>query len=221
MMIRSPERDESGVSLIEVMLASMLFALVVVSVDTSINVVQTHQVQISDQTQALDNLQVAQQAISRDVHAAVAWTTPTLPTTAPSSPITAQTLAFTAQLGSGTPTINIALSTATHILTVRCTGVGCTPASTSTSVITQAQVSNIDPATLFTMTTSEVSNTVNSTTTNDFYFTDVATSLILVTPKVGAPHAFKITLADPDIVANNVEYVCENDLGNTGSTGTC
>jgi hypothetical protein len=221
MMGRLEENDESGVSLIEVMLASMLFALVVVSVDTSINVVQSHQVQISDQTQALDNLQVAQQAISRDVHAAVTWTTPALPTSAPSTPITTQTLAFTAQLGIGTPTINISLATATHILTVKCTGVGCTSKSVSGSVIVQAQVSNIDTTSLFTMTTNEVSDTVNSVTTNDFYFTDVASSLILVTPRIGAPHAFKTTLADPDIVANNVEYDCQNDLGNTGATGTC
>jgi len=219
-MRHEPRHDESGVSLVELMVAFLLFAIVVVSVDASITVVQTHQVQVSDQTQALDTLQTAQQAITRDIHAAVTWTTPAVPTSPPGS-VTAQTLAFTAQLGTGTPSISIALNTSTHILTVTCTGVGCSKVSGASTTVTQAQVSNIDSSSLFTFTTKEVSTTVSSVTTNSFFYTQVASTLVLDTPKVGAQHVTKTTLSNPTIVVNNVEYSCQDALSNAGASGSC
>ena len=122
-------RDQGGWTVIEVMLASVLLAVVVISVGASITVLQTHQVEVNDRTQALDYLQIAQQAISKDLHAASAtvWTTPTIPTSMPGSAVTATSLTFQASLGGGTPTITIALNTSTHYLTVSCSGVGCRP----------------------------------------------------------------------------------------------
>jgi Tfp pilus assembly protein PilV len=214
-------RDESGMSLVEVMISMVLFVVVIVTVDASITVVQSHQVQVSDRTQALDYLQDAQQAITEDLHAAVptSWTSPVVPTSAPGSPITSTSLAFSAQLGGGTPTISIALNTSTHVLTVTCTGAGCRP--TGTTAITQAKISNVDSSSLFTMTTKEVSTTANSATTNAFFFTAVTSSLILDTPKVGAQNVFKSTLSDPNIVVNNGEYACQSALSATGATGSC
>jgi Tfp pilus assembly protein PilW len=210
-------------SLIEILIASMLFSVIVVVVDASINVVQAHQVQISDRTQALDNLQTAQQAITRDIHAAntTTWTTPTVPTSAPGTPITSQTLAFNASLGGGTPAINISLNTTTHILTVTCTGLGCRPGSSSTGAMTQARIANVDSSSLFTLTTSEVSDTSNSVTTNAFFFTTISSTLVLDTPKVGATKLFQTTLADPNIVTNNVEYACQSALAESGASGSC
>jgi type II secretory pathway pseudopilin PulG len=135
-------RDESGISLVEVMVSLVLFAVVVATVDASVTVVQSHQVQVSDRTQALDYLQNAQQAITEDLHAATSngWTSPTLPTS--TSPISQTSLAFSAQLGGGTPTISIALNTATHVLTVTCTGTGCRP--TGSGTVTQTTIANVD-----------------------------------------------------------------------------
>jgi len=218
----SKRRDEAGISIVEVMISSLLMAVCFVSVDTSITILQTHQVQINDRTQALDYLQTAQQAISRDVHAATTtWTTPALPTSMPSQPITATALTFTASLGGGTPTINIALNTATHVLTVTCTGVGCRPGAVATTVVTQAQISNVDSSSLFTLTTAHVSTTNGGVTTNAFYFTSVASRVVVVTPKVGSPQAYTTTLAAPSIVANNAEYACLSALNSTGATGSC
>ena len=209
-------RDESGVTLIEVTLATLLLALVITPVDIAITVLQRHQVEVNDRTQALDNLQIAQQAITRDIHAATTtWTTPALPTSLPSQPVTATSLAFAASLGGGTPTISIALNTSTHYLTVTCTGVGCSPNATSSTVMTQAQIGNIDSSTLFTLTTKEVSNGGNT-----FYYTAVSSSLVLDTPKVGAHQVFQTTLADPNIVVNNAEYACQQALSQ-GATGSC
>jgi Tfp pilus assembly protein PilW len=212
-------------SLVEVLIASLLFSVIVVVVDASINVVQAHQVQISDRTQALDNLQMAQQAITRDIHAAIStsllpWTTPAVPTSAPSSPITAQSLTFNANLGGNTPLINISLNTSTHILTIICTGKGCTPSAGAGTAVKQT-VANIDSSSLFTLTTQEVSTTANSATTNAFFFTSVASTLVLDTPRVGAPHLTQTTLSDPNIVTNNIEYSCQNALLNNGATGSC
>jgi hypothetical protein len=135
--------------------------------------------------------------------------------------VTATSLAFTASLGGGTPAISIALNTSTHFLTVTCTGVGCRAGATSSTVMTQAQIANIDSSSLFTLTTKEVSTTANSVTTNAFYYTAVSSSLVLDTPKVGALHSYKTTLADPNIVANNAEFACQQALGQDGASGSC
>lgn len=220
-MTLRPGRDEAGISLIEVMISSILMLVCIMAVDTTMTVFQAHQVQVNEHTQSLDYLQVAQEAITRDLHAAVTWTTPAVPTSMPSQAVTATTLAFTASLGGGTPTINIGLNTSTHALTVTCTGVGCRTGATSSTVVTQAQAQNIDSSSLFTLTTNEVSTINNSVTTNSFYYTDVASNLVLDLPSTTAAHPLKTTIADPDIVVNTVEYSCETALNSTGATGSC
>ncbi|HVC70643.1 MAG TPA: hypothetical protein VNC61_10375 [Acidimicrobiales bacterium] len=209
-------------SLVEVLISSLLLTIVIVSVDASVTVIQARQVQVTDRTQALDYMQGAQQAITRDLHAATTtWTAPAVPSSPPGTPITATSLAFSAKLGGGTPAISIALNTSTHILTVTCTGVGCTPTAGAGSVITQARVQNVDSSTVFTLTTKEVSTTVHNVTTNTFYFTSAASTLVLDTPKVGAAKVTQTTLSDPTIVTNNVEYACQYALSQIGASGAC
>jgi len=216
-------RDEAGMTVIEVMLSAILLVVVLISVGTTITVLQKHQVQVNDRTQALDDLQMAQQAITRDLHAASAtgWTTPALPASMPSQPVTATSLSFQASLGGGSPTVTISLNTSTHFLTVSCSGAGCRPGVSGSTAVTQAQIANVDSSSLFTLTTKEVSTTANSVTTNTFYYTAVSSSLVLDTPKVGALNAYKTTLADPTIVVNNAEYACQTALGQAGATGSC
>jgi hypothetical protein len=172
-------------------------------------------VEVSDRTQSLDFLQDAQQALVKDIHAAQTWT----PAPSAVGTSTATSLSFTAALGGGTPTISIALNTSTHILLITCTGAGCR--SSGTGTITQAQISNVDSSSLFTLTTKEVSTTTSGTTTHAFYFTTVSSSVIQDTPKVGAQHVFQTTLANPNIVVNNAEYACQAALSSTGASGSC
>ena len=210
------------ISVIEVMISALLLSICLVTVDASVSIMVTHQTQVTQRTEALDALQTAQEAITHDVHAATdTWTTPALPTSLPSQPVTATTLAFTASLGGGTPTINIGLNTSTHVLTVTCTGVGCHTGATSTSVFTQAQISNVDSASLFTLTTKEVTTVNGSVTANSFFYTTVGSSLIVDTPSVRAANIFHTTLADPNIVTNNAEYGCQAALSGIGATGSC
>ncbi len=223
MRIRMKRHDESGVSLVELMIAMALFAVVVAAVDSSITVVEERSVQVSDATQALDRMQIVQQAITTDIHAALPTTTawsPAVPTTTPGAPITATSLAFQASLNNATATIGISLNTTTHILTVTCTGAAACPGPGSTAV-QQAQVSNIDSSSLFTLTTSKVTTTIGSVTTNTFFYTSVASTLILDSPRVGAPRVSQTKLTSTDLIPYNVLFACQTALAGEGATGSC
>jgi Tfp pilus assembly protein PilW len=231
MVLRAFRSDESGASLVELMIALVLFSVVIIAVDSSITVVQERQVAVTASTQALDNLQVAQEALTSDLHAAQTWTTPALPTTAPSQPVTASWtgsgtcgvnygLNFTASLNNATATIAVCLNTVTHVLTVTCTGAAACP-GTGSGPILQTQVANIDSSSSVTFTTKEVSTTQGGVTTNAFFFTTIATTLILDSPRVGAPRVTKTTLTSPNLEVYNTEYACQLALAGTGATGSC
>lgn len=206
-------RDESGFSLVEMMVTLVMFSLVIPVVGSSIRVIEGGQVQAVDTTQALDQLEVAEQVVTSDIRAANAWTTPALPTQTPSQAVTATSLSFTALLDGATATIAISLDTSSHVLTVTSTSNGVTR--------TQATVPNIDSSSLFTLTTKEVTTTVNAVTTNSFFYTTVASTLIIDTPAVGAPDASQITLTSPAIVVYNMEDACLSALRATGASGSC
>jgi Tfp pilus assembly protein PilW len=220
--------DQSGISLVEMMIALVLFSLVVVAVDSSLTVVQERQVQVTNGVEALDTLQAAEEVITRDISAATSWTTPAVPTSTPGSAITAQSLVFQASLTNtaGAPTTNlvtIALNTTTHQLQV-CTNLTLTTSGCGSSVAgvhLQAQVANIDTSSLFTFTTHQVTQTINSVTTNTYFFTSVASTLTLDSPSVGAPRMSQTTLQTPEIVTYNIVYACQTASAAEGASGTC
>jgi Tfp pilus assembly protein PilW len=222
-------RDESGVSLVEMLIAMLLFSLVIVSVDASLTVVQKHSVQVANGTAALDDIQAAQEAITRDIESSTAWTTPAVPTSAPGSPVTVSWtgstpgLVFTTELNEVLATITIALNTTTHVLTVTCADLNsdsaCGGAAGGTQ--TQASVANIDSSSSFTMTTDEVTSTINSVTTNSFFFTDIASTLVLDSPSVSAANVSKTTLTSPSIIPYNIVYACQTAAAAEGANGSC
>jgi len=224
---RSGHPDESGASLIEMMIGLVLLGLVMTSVYSSLSVVQERQVQVVNSVAALDNLQIAEEAINTDIHAATAWTTPAVPTSAPAQPITASWsgsgcgLNFTASINNASATIAICLNTTTHVLTVTCSGSSVACPGNNSGTTTEAQVSNIDSASLFTFTTKEVSTTISSVTTNAFFFTAIASTLTLDSPRVGGPHASQTTLTSPSLEIYNDEYACQLALLGKGTTGSC
>jgi prepilin-type N-terminal cleavage/methylation domain-containing protein len=215
--------DESGVSLVEMMIALVIFSLVVVAVDSSLTVVQERQVQVTNGIQALDSLQGAEEVITRDISAATAWTTPAVPTSTPASPVTAQSLVFQASLSNVTNLITITLITTTHQLQV-CSNLTLTTSgcgSSVTGVHMQAQVANIDSSSLFTFTTHQVTQTINSVTSNTYFYTSVASTLTLDSPSVGAPRVSQTTLQTPEIVTYNIVYACQTASDAEGASGTC
>jgi len=232
-MRRSNRGDELGVSLVEVMIATALFAVVVVAVDSSLTVVQERQAQVTNNTEALDNLQTLQEELTTDIRAATTWTTPKVPTSAPSQPVTASWpssggscgttygLDFSALLNGASATIAVCLNTTTHILTLTCSSSASACPGNSSGTVTEAQVANIDSSSSFTFTTKEVSTTANSVTTNSFFFTAVASTMILDSPRVGAPHVSQTILPSPNLEVYNSEYACQLALSGQGATGSC
>jgi prepilin-type N-terminal cleavage/methylation domain-containing protein len=215
--------DESGVSLVEMMIALVIFSLVVVAVDSSLTVVQERQVQVTNGIEALDTLQAAEEVITRDISAATSWTTPAVPTSVPGSPVTAQSLVFQASLTNVTNLITITLNTATHQLQV-CSNLTLTTSGCGSSVAgvhMQAQVANIDSSSLFTFTTHEVTQTISSVTTNTFFYTSVASTLTLDSPSVGAHRVSQTILQTPEIVSYNLVYACQTASDAEGASGTC
>ena len=229
MMKRFKRPDESGVSLVEMMIALALFSIVVVAVDSSLTVVQERQVQVTNGVEALDNIQLAQETITRDIESSTAWTTPAVPTSAPNSPITVSWtgansgMVFTSELNEALATITVALNTSTHMLTITCADISSDSACGGAAGGTQTQVAvaNIDSSSSFTFTTDQVTTTVNSITSSAFFFTDIASVLTLDTPRVGAPHVSQTTVTSPSIIPYNLVYACQTDAAAEGGNGSC
>ena len=219
----SQRGDESGVSLVEMLIAMAMFAIVVVAADSSLTVIQERQTYVTNSTEALDAVETAQEAITTDIHAANLWTTPAVPTSQPGSPVTAQTLVFQASLSNVTKLVTITLNTSTHQLQV-CTNVTLTTSGCGSGVSgvqLQATLANVDSSSLFTMSTDEVSQTISGLTTNTFFYTAVSSTLTIDSPKVGAPRVSQTTITSPTIVAYGATFSCQTAEGEEGASGTC
>lgn len=184
--------DERGLSLVEVIIAMAIFAMVIVAVDVSVSIITERTTGASETASAVDQLQVAEQTIVQAVHAANSWCTP-VPTpaygcatftTAPTS----QSLDFTAELDGGTATYVFTI--ANHTLTE--TRNGGQPVTLLT---------NVDPSSGFTAD----SHTESNGTT---YYTAVGVQLTVDSPSVTARRPVRTTAADSSVDAWNVEYAC-------------
>jgi prepilin-type N-terminal cleavage/methylation domain-containing protein len=216
--------DESGMSLIEMVIGLALFSVVIVSVDSSLTVVQERSVQVTNGIEALDNIQAAQEALTRDIESATAWTTPAVPSSAtPATVNWSSGLVFTTELNEALATVTVALNTTTHVLTVTCADLNSDSACAGHAggTQTQAQVANIDSSSTVVLSTAEVTSTINSVTTNTFYFTSVATTLVLDSPSVTAARVSKTTLTSPSVIPYNIVYACQTAASAEGASGAC
>ena len=199
------QRDEAGMTLVEMMIGLIMFSIVVATVDTSINVVSKQQSQVSAQTQAIDQLQTAEEALTHDLEAVSSWQTPP----------TATSLTFVASLptagsSSNAPTINAAISGTTLNITSTVNGV----------TTTVAKVSGIDPtysgfSPWECRTVSLAGNTVN-------YYVAVSVRLTVDGPRYGAAPGTKTSVSDSHVQAWNVLWAYQVAGAQTGATtGTC
>lgn len=198
-------RDESGFTLVELVIALFVFSLVTLSVSVSLTDVTKQTTSLSQSTQAIDQLQLAEENITSDVHAAVGWC---------SNP-SASALDFNASLGGASPTIDITLSgTTSKTLTI---AVGSSGNCTST-VTTTKTVSSLDSSSVFTPTTASWTPT-DGEAKQTFYDT-VGVLLTLDSPSPSAPRPTKTTMSDPSIVANSIEYACQSAWSNEPGSGS-
>jgi prepilin-type N-terminal cleavage/methylation domain-containing protein len=200
-------RGDDGVTLVELVIAMAIFALVVISVDSSVTVLNGRANGLSRSNQAIDQLQIAEETITRDVHAANSWCTP-LPNPANGcgaftrAPTTTD-LYFTSSINGATPTIEFKLVTAT----------GSKSLTMSTNLGAPVTLlSNLDPSSTFTVQNQPVVYQAPNGTTYDFY-TSVGVVLTMDSPIANSALVTKTTLADTTIQVWNVEYACSATKG--------
>jgi len=189
-------RGEAGVTLVEMLISLVIFSLVIVSVDGSVTMLSSRSNGLSQSSQSINQLQVAEQTLVQAVHAANSWCEPVpIPAygcvTATAAPnTTANTLTFTATMsGSTTTSYQFQITGNSLVMTKNGT--------------TSTLVSNLDPSSSKTGFTA-TSVTVGSTT----YWNDISVILTMDSPRVGAAHVTSTTVADSDVEVWNVEYAC-------------
>lgn len=182
--------DESAFTVAEIVVAMTVFLLVITAVGVTVAVVEEHQAQLVSSTQSLDTLQVAEQTVIRDVHAAM----PTSTHPGGFSTASSTELAFEAALNNATPTVDIKISNQTLTVT---TTLG---AKTTTQVLLR----NVDASSAFAVDRScTVTLPGPSSTTYD---TDIGVTLTQDSPSVTAIRPTKTTVAAPNVQAFNVQY---------------
>jgi type II secretory pathway pseudopilin PulG len=196
-------RGEEGITLVEVLIAMAIFALVVVSVDASVTVLNGRANGMSQSNQAIDQLQVAEQTIVRDVHAANSWCTPVPNPTYGCATFTqtpsATDLKFTANMDGATPTVEFQI-----------TGGSLTMKKNNGAAMTL--LSNLDPTSAFIIPTSQTTPPL-PVVGNTTYYTSIGVTLTMDSPRVGASQMTKTTVADSTVEVWNVEYACSTAQG--------
>jgi Tfp pilus assembly protein PilW len=198
-------------TLIEVLVAMAIMSLVIVSVDTSVGVLNARSNSMSQSDQAIDQLQTAEQTIVRDIHAATSWcgynptsTTPILPCTAFTQAPQAGKLVFNAVLDGSSwanPTS----------FTVQISG---NQLSVTKGTTTTVLASNLDagtdpntglPYSGFTWQ----SVTFPAASPNATYYTSIGVTLTKDSPRVGAPRITRTTTADTNVEVWNSVLACQ------------
>jgi type II secretory pathway pseudopilin PulG len=192
-------------TLIEVMIGMALFSVVVATVDAGVNVVSSQQNQMTAQTEAVDQLQSAEETLTRDLHAASSW----------QGPPTATSLSFVASLPTASsptnaPTINATISE--YSLTVT---------STVNALTTQvAKVDKLDAA--YSGFTPWDCRTVNLAGNTVDYYVAVSVKLTIDAPKYGAAPGPRTSVTDSHVQVWNVLWADQVAGQQTGATtGTC
>jgi len=150
-------------------------------------------VSMAGSNQAIDDLQVAEESVVQDLHAATSWYSASGCTGATTNP-TSTPLYFTADLYGATPCIAITLSSGT--ITVTSTSGGKTHV--------QASVSNLDSTSAITP-----GGTVGAGSPAQSFTDRFSVVLTMDSPRPGAPHETQTTVSDPTVIAFNVEFACQ------------
>ena len=213
-------RGESGFTLVEVAVAISILMLVVAAVAASVTAIAEQTTKLSSSSQSIGALQMAEESLVQDLHAANAWysssnctgtftVNSTAVNTAMPSTTTAPPYYFTANLFGNTPCINVTLSgSSSETITIT----SSITVNGSPEMRGNVVVSNLDPTgTSIAPSTSPVQQpvavTVNQTTS---YYTDrMSVVLTQDSPRVGAQHEVKTTMSDPAVIAFPIEYACQ------------
>ncbi|HTV11210.1 MAG TPA: hypothetical protein VME20_05040 [Acidimicrobiales bacterium] len=195
-------RDEQGTTLVELVIATAIMLMVIASIATAVQLLTKSASAMGQSTQAIDNLQVAEQDVVRDIHASTGWCSAYAP------PTTTE-LGFTANIEGGAAAYLISITSGNQ-LTVA-TATSCAGLATAKS---QALLSNVDSAATtpssqrsgFSQPNGPASVTVNGTQ----YWDTLAVTLTVDSPSVSATNPVRTTVSDPVVEIWNAEEQCQN-----------
>jgi prepilin-type N-terminal cleavage/methylation domain-containing protein len=181
---------EGGFSLVELMIAMVLFVIVVASVNASVGVLTARSSDLSESSQAINQLQIADQTLVTDLHASTGFYTSSCSGTLISNftvPTNYSKIYFTVDLDGSTPCVVVTLSN-------------------NTLTVTNGSANSVTVSNLDSTSSISVSCTTDGSST---YCTSADVTLKLDSPRAGAPHAKQTILADPSVGIWNQEYACE------------
>jgi len=205
MTVRTQAAEESGFTFVELAVAMVIMMVVVAAVAATVTAIAEQTTKLSSSTESIDALQIAEETLVQDIHAANMWysgsgCTGTAGYSEASQAGPVYTYYFTANLFDKTPCITVTLSQTTHTLTIVSTAGG----SQSNDVV----VSNLDTTSAITPGPSPATQVGNPQTSFNDWMSVVLTQ---DSPAVGAVHAVKTTMSDTRVIAFPIEYQCEAD----------
>ena len=189
-------------TLVETVLSMVLLMIGMGAASVGVGTLTSQSARLSQMTQAIDQLQLAQQTVVQDLHAATC-VAPTIPTCVFLLAGSTE-LKFTADLKGAIPTIDLKISSNT--LTMSKNGGSVTTLATN---LDGASKFVVNPPTAGSPTPGQWS--IASPATSFTYDTVVQVLLVKDSPKVSA-NALKTTAADPTVVLWNILYDCEAAL---------
>jgi prepilin-type N-terminal cleavage/methylation domain-containing protein len=212
MKLRLHRRPEDGMTLVELAISLVLLSIVIVSADAGVTLLTDQSTSLVSQTKVLDQLQLAQQSVVRDIHALTSWC---------ATPTSAQ-LEFVADIDGGTPSFEIAVSTATGDLTLAenpagaCSWTAAETQTLATGLETSAPPdgSGFVPLPAGGATWTGASGQVYPPGGGTPYFDDVGVYLAAPSGKNSTTR-----ISDPAVEVWNQRYLCESSWTDDPPTG--
>jgi len=193
---RNPGHEDAGTTLVELVIATAILLVVIATVGIGVTLISSSTSAMAEEDQAIDQLQVAEQAVVRDVHAATKWCN------APS----ASQLEFEANLDATSVAIDVALSAGGE-LTIAQTS-SCTAAWPAPDEL----AANVDPSVSgFSLPGGPRAVTWTAGSSTYSYITSISVNFTMDSPRTGAPHEIRTTVADPVVEIWNAELACQSN----------
>lgn len=199
------ERDERGMTLLEVAISTGIMLVVMASVAGSIELMSSNVSTMAQTTNAINQEQIAEQTVVRDLHSATSWCT---------SPTTSQ-LEFTATLNGTTKVYDFQISG--NALTLQ-TASSCPPGGTlssATVLLTNVDTSSSTPVSQqsgffsWPSASSNPSAPTPVTANGTSFYTSLGVILTVDSPSVKAARPTRTTVSDSVVEIWNAEQQCQ------------
>lgn len=202
--MRSERRTDAGMTLIEVAIATAIMLIVISAVAGSMLVMTSNVSTMAQTTDAINQQQVAEQTVVRDLHAATSWCkTPTSSELEFAATLSGSTGAYDFKIASNKLTLGTAtncngtFSANPTVLLANVDTSSSTPVSQQSGFFSWPSASSAP--------SSPTAVTVNGTS----YYTSLGVILTVDSPSVTAAHPKRTTVSDSVIEIWNTEQQCQ------------